>query len=77
METLTKILLKSRKYVPVEFPVANGTLPCLSLVYIAVIKTMTKGNLRMKGFIWLMFPNYSSSLRESKTETQAGRTMVA
>lgn len=43
---------------------------CLSLLSIAMINTIIKNNLGTKGFIWLIHPDLSSILRETKAGTE-------
>lgn len=43
-------------------------LPCSSLLSVAVINIMIKGNLGRKAIVWLTFPCLSHSWREAKLE---------
>lgn len=45
---------------------------CPSLLSTTMIKTMTKNNLRRKGFIWLTYIPHSSLLSKAKAKTQRG-----
>lgn len=58
--------------VKVDFPpcICHFSYCCLSLISIAVIKTITKSNLEQKGFIWLTGPR-SQAFTEGKQELKA------
>lgn len=46
-------------------------------VSITLMNTVIKSKLEWKGFIWLILPYYSTSMKELRTGTQQGKNLKA
>lgn len=73
----TWIFLSSHMYsgniISISKKVPSSTqCKCASLLSVAAISSMTKSDLEIKGFIWLMLAGDSPSLREAMAGTHAG-----